>query len=76
MEDTQATQDTFRRLGELGMHLSIDDFGTGYSSLAYLRKLPAEELKIDRSFVHGPRAQRRRPRGGRRGASSSRTRWA
>jgi diguanylate cyclase (GGDEF)-like protein len=51
MEDTKATQDTFRRLGELGVHLSIDDFGTGYSSLAYLRKLPAEELKIDRSFV-------------------------
>jgi diguanylate cyclase (GGDEF)-like protein len=51
MEDTRATQETFRRLGELGTHLSIDDFGTGYSSLAYLRKLPAEELKIDRSFV-------------------------
>jgi len=51
MEDTQATQDTFRRLGELGVHLSIDDFGTGYSSLSYLRKLPAAELKIDRSFV-------------------------
>ena len=33
------------------MHLSIDDFGTGHSSLAYLRKLPAEELKIDRMFV-------------------------
>ncbi|MEP7056352.1 MAG: bifunctional diguanylate cyclase/phosphodiesterase [Caldimonas sp.] len=51
MEDTKATQETFRRLGELGTHLSIDDFGTGYSSLSYLRKLPAEELKIDRSFV-------------------------
>jgi diguanylate cyclase (GGDEF)-like protein len=51
MEDTKATQETFRRLGELGAHLSIDDFGTGYSSLSYLRKLPAEELKIDRSFI-------------------------
>ena len=51
MEDTKATQETFRRLGEAGIHLSIDDFGTGYSSLSYLRKLPAEELKIDRSFV-------------------------
>jgi predicted signal transduction protein with EAL and GGDEF domain len=51
MEDTKATQTTFRRLGEAGVHLSIDDFGTGYSSLGYLRKLPAEELKIDRSFV-------------------------
>jgi diguanylate cyclase (GGDEF)-like protein len=51
MEDTRATQETMRKLGELGVHLSIDDFGTGYSSLAYLRKLPAEELKIDRSFV-------------------------
>jgi diguanylate cyclase (GGDEF)-like protein len=51
MEDTRATQETMRRLGELGTHLSIDDFGTGYSSLSYLRQLPAEELKIDRSFV-------------------------
>jgi EAL domain-containing protein (putative c-di-GMP-specific phosphodiesterase class I) len=51
MEDTIATQETFRRLGELGTHLSIDDFGTGYSSLSYLRQLPAEELKIDASFV-------------------------
>ena len=51
MEDTKTTQATFRRLGELGTHLSIDDFGTGYSSLSYLRQLPAEELKIDRSFV-------------------------
>ena len=51
MEDTKATQETFRRLGDLGAHLSIDDFGTGYSCLGYLRQLPAEELKIDRSFV-------------------------
>jgi diguanylate cyclase (GGDEF)-like protein len=51
MEDTESTQATFRRLGELGVHLSIDDFGTGYSSLSYLRRLPAAELKIDRAFV-------------------------
>eukprot|EP01137_Pigoraptor_chileana_P016188 Opistho-2@5685 len=49
MEDTQATQDAFRSLGRLGVHLSIDDFGTGYSSLSYLRQLPASELKIDRA---------------------------
>jgi diguanylate cyclase (GGDEF)-like protein len=51
MEDTQVTRRTFERLGQAGVHLSIDDFGTGHSSLAYLRKLPARELKVDRSFV-------------------------
>jgi diguanylate cyclase len=51
MEDPQATMKIFERLAAVGVHISIDDFGTGYSSLSYLRKLPAKELKIDRSFV-------------------------
>src|SRR5512143_662418 len=51
MEDTQATMRSFGHLARVGASLSIDDFGTGYSSLAYLRKLPARQLKIDRSFV-------------------------
>jgi diguanylate cyclase (GGDEF)-like protein len=51
MEDTQATMRSFGHLACIGASLSIDDFGTGYSSLAYLRKLPAQQLKIDRGFV-------------------------
>ncbi|MEO5771818.1 MAG: EAL domain-containing protein [Burkholderiaceae bacterium] len=51
MEDTTATLRSFAQLARAGASLAIDDFGTGHSSLAYLRTLPARQLKIDRSFV-------------------------
>jgi len=51
MHDADASLTVLQHLAEMGVDLSIDDFGTGYSSLMYLKRLPANELKIDRGFV-------------------------
>lgn len=51
LDDVEYSIRTIRRLRQLGITFSLDDFGTGYSSLSYLRRLPINNIKIDKSFV-------------------------
>jgi EAL domain-containing protein (putative c-di-GMP-specific phosphodiesterase class I) len=53
MVDRERSYHVLQELREMGVRVSIDDFGTGFTSLAGLKHLPADELKIDKSFVLG-----------------------
>ena len=53
MADLDATVRTLGSLKDLGIQIAVDDFGTGYSSFSYLRRLPVDCLKIDKTFIDG-----------------------
>lgn len=54
MGDFEKATANLQRLAELGFSIALDDFGTGYSNFSYLRALPIEKLKVDRSFIEDP----------------------
>jgi EAL domain-containing protein (putative c-di-GMP-specific phosphodiesterase class I) len=59
LEHSDRNAAIMRRIRDLGMHISLDDFGSGYSSLTYLRLLPIDSIKIDRSFLQSLRSEPR-----------------
>jgi EAL domain-containing protein (putative c-di-GMP-specific phosphodiesterase class I) len=61
IDHPKAALANFLRLGAAGIRLSIDDYGSGHSSLAYIKELPADELKIDKLFVSGMTSSNRDP---------------